>query len=200
MYRTSPKDKRSARGFTLVELLVAVALSAVLVLVLYSTFFTVIRAGESGSEGFTDLVRTSRLFDRLTRDVHAAFYRPTLEATSFKGGIKGSSSALSFTTLTRPAYSERAPSSGVVEVSYFLESGPDGTDLIREVKNVFTGTSVKVAAVEGVEGFEASYYNGLEWSKAWDTGLEGDIPVAVKVEVTLASGERLSTMARTMMR
>ena len=54
--------------------------------------------------------------------------------------------------------------------------------------------------IDGVEAFEISYFDGKGWSKAWDSTLEGKLPKAVKLALTLKGGAQLSTTPRTMIR
>jgi hypothetical protein len=97
---------------------------------------------------------------------------------------------------------EDAPASDLMGVSYFVEEGPgkEGLTIFREVWNPYINDRFKVDLIDGVEGFEISYFNGSVWSKAWDSTLEGVLPKAVKMAFRLKDGSMLSATSRTMIR
>lgn len=191
---------KKSKGFTLIEVLVAVALSAILLGALYGTFFTVFNSGKSAEDSLDKHIEAGRLLDRITMDVHAAFYTANSPRTMFTGGQKGLSSILSFTAFVNPPVRKGYPTDDLIGVSYFSEEGEDGVRIFREVWNPYIGEKVKVEMLDGAGGFDISYYNGTDWVKAWDAVLEKGLPAAVKVTLRFKNGEKIGALARTMLK
>ncbi len=195
MYSTPMED----RGFTLLEILIATALTAILVAAFYSTFFSVVRFGGGSEDSLDELLNAGMFFDRISKDIHSAFYRSKNRNTFFVGDIDGTTSSIAFTTLYRPPMRKETPSGDLRAVRYFAEREKDGYTLYMEVWNPYyrDRERFRVAMMEGVRGFEVSFFS-TDWVEVWDSELEGSLPSAVKIAVTLRDGRTLSTITRTM--
>jgi len=198
--RISKGDAGDSRGFTLIEVLVAVGLTAALSAALYSTFFSISGASERAGKAVDGYIETGYFLERFSREARSSYYRRTNDLTFFNGGRDGDSGAVSFTTMSYPIVSKDAPSGDLMAVNYFVREEDGRKDLMKEVWNPFQTEKFTVEVVEGIKGFEVSFFNGKDWAGAWDASLEGQTPRAVAVTVTLASGEQLSATARTMIR
>lgn len=196
MYRISGES----RGFTLIEVLVAVSLTAILCAALYSTFFSISSAGGRAGKTTEGYIEAGYFLDRFGREVRSSYYRRTNALTFFNGGRQGEAGAITFTTMTFPVMSKEAPTGDLMAVNYFVRNEGGRMDLMKEVWNPFQEERFTVEAVEDIKAFEVSFFNGNDWAGAWDASLEGRTPVAIEAKVVLATGEELSTRARTMMR
>lgn len=180
-------------------MLVAIALTAILLTALYGTFFSVI-TGAGGAEGGLDrYIETGRLLDRISTDARSAYFKPQDEMTVFKGERKGDNSVLTFTAFSRPPGGAGA-ASDLVRVSYFAEKDGKAFRLFKEVSNPFTGESFKYEMAGEAEGFEVSYFNGKDWARAWDASLERALPKAIRASVRLKDGAEVSAIAQTVIR
>lgn len=196
MYRIS----RGSRGFTLIEVLVAVGLTAILAAALYSTFFSISGAGSSAGKTVDGYIEAGYFLDRFSREVRSSYYRRTNELTFFNGGRQGEAGAITFTTMTFPVMSKESPSGDLMAVNYYVKEEGGRKGLMKEVWNPFQEERFTVEVIEDIKSFEVSFFNGKDWSGAWDASLEGQTPKAVEVKVTLPTGEELSSRARTMIR
>lgn len=187
-------------GFTMIELLVAVAVSAILVTALYATFFSVFAAADASGAGLDRRIETGRLVDRFSRDIRSAMFKSGHAASRFTGGGDGMHSAVSMATHTRPVVSAGLPSSDLTGIRYFVADGEGGLSVFREARDLFRDEAAAAELLTGVESFEVLYYNGKDWAKAWDSDLEGALPVAVRMKLVLTDGERVSAVARVMLR
>lgn len=194
----SPRSNASNGGFTLIEVLVAVAISAVLLAALYATYFSVFKGASAAEALLEDRLRAGRLVDRFSIDIHSAFFKDGSEVNRFEGTPKGMGSTLSFTAFTYPAPREGFPSSGVTGVAYYTEDTPEGLKVFREVWNPYIGEKAGAVVLSGVKSFDISYFNGSSWVKAWDSASENALPSAVRATITLAGGEEFKVLARTM--
>lgn len=187
-------------GFTLLEVLVAVGLSAAVLAALYATFFSVLRSRDAVDRALERSAEIRHFLDRFSGEAHSAFFSANNPLTSFSGEenykLGAPSSEFSFTSFNYPSLQEARPVSGLVYIRYFVEkSGSGAYTLFRESSNPFAarkGAAFKVEAVEDIDGFEASFYNGKEWVKAWDSALEGRPPEAVRAVVRIREGRDIS--------
>ncbi len=188
------------RGFTLIEVLVAVGLAAALSAALYSTFFSITGSSERAGKTVEGYIEAGYFLDRFSRETRASFYRRGSEHTFFNGGRDGDFGAVSFTTMAYPVISSGAPSGDLTAVNYYVKDDGGRKTLMKEVWNPFQAEKFTVEVVEDIKGFEVNFFTGTEWAGAWDAALEGRTPKAVEVKLTLPSGEELSAAARTMIR
>ncbi len=187
-------------GFTLLEVLVAVGLAAAVLAALYATFFSVLRSRDAVDRALERSAEIRHFLDRFGGEARSAFYSANNPFTSFAGEenyrLGAPSSEISFTSFGYPARVEARPVSDLVYVRYFVEKSDSGAfTLYREYANPLAaqkGAAFKVEAVEDIDGFEASFYNGKEWVKAWDSSLEGRPPEAVKAVVRIREGRDVS--------
>ncbi|MBI5287118.1 MAG: type II secretion system protein GspJ [Deltaproteobacteria bacterium] len=191
-------------GFTLLEVLIATALLALLLTTLYGVFFTVLKA-EDRVEGELGLyLDTRQTLDAISREIQSAFFNEKNTKTFFSGegmdDFGRPTSSLSFTTFTYPVLQEGLPGSDLIAVTYKVEEGA----LLKEVWNPYLKSGewrvesrdketparegLQIPLVEGIEGFEVEFYNGKEWAKAWDAIVEKKLPLAVRITITLKEG------------
>lgn len=200
-----------AKGFTLLEVLIAVAIMAVLVTVIYTSFSTSSRNVEQAeaSRDATDLART--LLAKLSADIANAYVNAGMNSpvtlTIFYGKKEegGASDekirhdALTLTTLTN----WRKPDSretDLWEVGYFFKEKTDGTGFVmmrREKRELINDSPALEGGVEyemtdRVEGLQFRYYDiaTKKWLDAWDSRTAGSsnlqqMPVPKAVEITL---------------
>jgi len=178
--------------------LVAIGIGAILLTVLYATYFSVFRGASSAETLLEDRLRAGKFADRFSIDIHGAFIKAGDERSRFQGGPRGMGSEVSFTSFTYAAVRENSPASGLTGVAYYTEEAPEGLRLRREVWNPYLGERSGAVVLSGVKSFEISYLDGSSWVKAWDSAGEGRLPEAVRATVTLSRGEEFKVLARTM--
>lgn len=187
-YRTGNK------GFTLIEVLIAIALTAVLLGALYTSFFSIERARGSVSRT-QNYLEAGKFLDSFSREVRSAFFKAGEDLTTFKGGLTPHGSNLEFTAYKKPLLKS---SISLMRLQY--EAVYDGGRLLifKKGANPFTKEDIGAGGIEGVQEFEISYFDGKEWSSAWDAQAQGGLPVAVKAKIKLDDGRELNAMARPM--
>jgi len=75
-------ESRERKGFTLIEVLIALALLSILAGTLYSTYFTLIKGRESATEGMEARRELRTTLDLLRRELNSAFYRTVQSGTT----------------------------------------------------------------------------------------------------------------------
>ena len=187
------------RGFTLVEVMIAAAILALIVTILYGAFAGSIKSMEISSEG-GDIYRRARIvLNRMTQEISCA-YLPNLEKDisdiqyAFIGEDRAEDNlprdTLSFTTAALPL---KGPSRGLKEVGYYLNPDPETEvpallmreDTTPDDRIDEGGTSHLLA--EGIWGIDCTYYDerGREWNR-WDSTsaiFGGKFPRSVRISI-----------------
>jgi general secretion pathway protein J len=182
-------------GFTLIEVLIAVAIVALLSLLGYRAVSALSQSEAKLSAEATRWRSLDLFFARLEADLRQAVPRPARLADALEPAWAGTTDdagngLLEFSRAgpefalepssagARMAYRFRA---GSVEVLYWASyDRPQGVD------------PTAYPLVTGVTGFQLSYLaNNGSWLETWPHAGESILPRAVKVDLTLASGEKI---------
>jgi general secretion pathway protein J len=197
----------SNRGFTLLEILVALALLVILSGALYGTYFSLMRGRETAAMKMDERRELSETLDRLHREISAAFYNANDNRLHFvvedRDYFGKPASTLDFTAIAPPR-SDSVPASDQVQLVYKPVEKARKFLLARQEKDLFTTTDPQqYPQMKELEGFlvECST-DGSKWVRTWDaTRLNGNrIPRYVKVTLMLKEGEKtvnFSTIAIT---
>ncbi len=205
-----------AKGFTLIEVLLAMAILAAVLGILYASFFS---AQESigraeAVRGDADLAR--ELLSRLSTDIENAYTKGSANVIGFAGakeeaevdGEKRRFDSLSLTTLTnwrRPNTKE----SELWEVGYRFEEKTGGDVnrvLLRREKREL---SEDVPFAEGgseeeltgrVRQLRLRYYDGSAWKDDWNWKERAVLPARVEILLVLEDGRTYLTETAVMNR
>jgi type II secretion system protein J len=196
-----------ANGFTLIEVLLALAILALVVMGIYQSFSNagqnIQQAEEVRDE--TDTART--LLSRLTADLNNAYVNGTMSGTPtfFYGkkvedeDTKKRYDEVSFTTLTnwrRPNTAETE----LWELGYSFQDRPEEKKHVlmrREKRELSKDVPPREGGVEyeltdQVQGMQIRYSNdGTNWSDDWPMGQS--LPRAVEIVLTFADGRVYET-------
>lgn len=119
------------KGFTLIEVLVAMSILSIILGVIYSSFFAASRASKM-VELDEDVYQTARsLFAMLTTELRSVYFDPT----SGLGGLNGSGNSIGFVTTSHVRKAKDSKEGFMAEVSYFFDSSSLGEQeyLIKSV-------------------------------------------------------------------
>lgn len=203
-------------GFTLVEVLIAMAITAFVSVLSYQTLSTALAGIESARTESERLHEINRAFTVLSRDVRQMTNRPVRdEFGQMASAVSGGELARDPLRLTRSGWhnSTGAPRSTLQRVAYRLEEDK----LLRLSYPVLDRTTAieptETVLIDGVEVFELRFLpsvNALEvdrnqvidrrfWQENWvaDVGFTDNIidpPVAIEVRVILSDWGELERL------
>ena len=192
---------RSATGFTLIELTVAMFLVAILSLSLYASLRIGFKARQQ-AEAAVEPPRTGALvLDMIGNDLSASVppvgmvwgnTTVTFEGTDATGGGgRPDDDVVFFSVADSPLH--QYANGDVKSIELTVVDSPDGHDhlLVRKVnRNLLSQQTTPNPDVEtlcrGVGEFNLRYYNGSAWADAWDSTQQNNtLPAAVEVTLTL---------------
>ena len=181
-------------GFTLLELLVALALLVIIAAAVYGSYFTVIRGRDSATAGMESLRETAATLAQLRREISSALYRREDKRLSFvvedRDQFGKPASNLTFTTLGMTRSGD-SPSSDLREVSYRPREKEGRLLLARSEKELFFKMEPQqYPQMEELEGFLVECDDNGKWVRSWDTTLNGKLPDGVRITLTVKEGEK----------
>jgi general secretion pathway protein J len=205
------RRSHSLRGFTLVELVIAVAILAGVSLLIFGAFAGM-KASRDGLQRLTDRYREGRMaMARISRDLQSAYVSShvpadmsqTVVKTAFKGAPGSPAYRLDFNSFCHRRLQRDSHESDQAEVSYFGSPDPDRSGVVdlarRESARLDLepdkGGKVDVLATD-IAIFELSFLDATTgmWTEEWDTtqatGQPNRLPLQVKVILVLKGGER----------
>jgi len=192
--RPSPGGARAAarteRGFTLVEMLLAVALSALLLTIVYWTYFSINRSIEATTED-QDAFDTGRILSELLkRDIRAISPQYPLVGKNYVidgstfGQVELVTTALQETDpmrLRRVGYAVVTTDKGekilVRKESINLSKPLDNTAKVFEVSRIITG-------------FQLDFFDGTNWVPGWDSSVTKVLPTQIRITIDVSDAKR----------
>ena len=190
------RNKHSEQGFTLVEVLVAISILAILLTSVYGIFTSVSLTRERLDADSAEYHRARVLFDRLGRELRGTYFQPRDPDLVFSGSsVDDDALELELSTTAVSPLSQTG--SGIARVHYQLIEDQEATDggmvLMRSEHPVHEQTDEEAAGmmrlVPGVEALRLRFYaNGL-WQETWDGRISG-LPELVEIELRLRTGEK----------
>lgn len=181
------KDK----GFTLFEILIAIALSSLLLVIVYSTYFSIARSID-GTMGTQELLETGRiLLEMLKRDLRG------ISGTGFPfiAGVdevdgKMVSNMIFVTSTPNSTNPFRWNKVGYTLIEdrqrqwvFVKKTAKNPNDDLDQLGSVFEVTRL-------VSSFRLAFFDGAEWVEKWDSRSTGKLPKQVRITVELSDEQK----------
>jgi type II secretion system protein J len=198
-----------SKGFTLLEVLIAVSIMAAIITVTYASFFTSSRNVEQAEaiRDSSDLART--LMQKLANDITNTYWKQAMNSPAVvtifdgkkeetqTGDEKSRHDSITLTTLTN-SRELNSKETELWEVGYFFKEKPDGSGFVmmrREKREL----SKDFPAGEGGHEYEItdrirslqlrySQTGSNTWLDEWNSTNRNGLPKFVEIALTLASG------------
>lgn len=185
-----PTDPTSA-GFTLLELLLALALGGLLLAGVYGSFFSLSTATLRAREEMEATRSIRGTLDLVRRELSSARFRRGSEGHRFilldRDRFGKPASVLTFATLTPPS------PQGVEDqaiVTWRTIEREERLILVREsIPAHRLGDPVAYPQMEDITGFLVECFDGAKWIRTWDSTVNGRLPDRVRITITRKEGE-----------
>lgn len=193
-------------GFTLLELLLATAVGAIVLLVINATFFAALHLHNATHEKIDDDLVIQRALGIVRRDLAGIMIPANPQATT--NTLSGQLTTEITSTNDLDNTAERitpdittnsgkidgwTPFAEVQMVSYYLSPSANGgptKDLVRLVtRNLLPATEATAQSqtlLTGVISAGISYFDGANWLDTWDSTTTSSLPTAIKFSVVIA--------------
>lgn len=201
-----PASRRRQHGMTLIEIMAAMAILAIVSSLLYSAFVATARNKERIEREIDRYHEIYAGIDRIAQELSMAYtsaHRNPNEAlrtmiTGFVAKEASSGSRVDFTSFSHRRLYRNAHESDQNELSYFLVTDPkrQGQKVLarreqRRVDDDFHKGGQSQILIENVRSFELSFFDPLtsEWAGTWDTtstaGQPNRLPTQAKILITV---------------
>jgi type II secretion system protein J len=196
-------------GFTLVEILVAVSIMAILLVAIQAAFFGGLRLRERTVESIEASLPVEEALQTMQRDLanivistNGVFFGP-LQTTNPTNNLPGQVGPDFYTS--GGELDGMVPWGNVEKIDYELTAptngmGGPGQDLVRAItRNLLPVTQQplpeeKQTLLRGVQSLTFLYYDGTQWDAAWDTTQQTNLPLAIKVQIQMAARNAGATL------
>lgn len=199
MMKTNRPTRNDLRGFTLMELVLAMGVCAIVLAAVSGVFFSAARLRDSATRAVDEALPVRRALTILQSDLLGAM-TPSSNGVlcgDFKVGDVASPGmnqnvAIELYTTTG-ALHENEPWGDVQRVTYAVRVTPSGKNLIRSVaRDLLTQIAPapeEQLLMDNVESLDFDCYDGAQWRTAWDTTMsDTNLPVAVRARIQMTGG------------
>jgi type II secretion system protein J len=187
-------------AFTLLELILAIAIMAIVMIAINAVFFSAVRLREHTDYAVEESLPVQQALATMRRDLQGAM-APTdtgIMAGDFKVGIVSSTGTglpvdIEMFTTTGVLH-DNEPWSEVQKVTYGLRQPTSqqsaGKELYRSVTRNLLATMTPQPddqlLMSGVDSVEYSCYDGTQWRDTWDTTVtDTNLPTAIRIRVLM---------------
>lgn len=184
-------------GFTLVEMLVATAISSVILVMVYTAYASIIKSVNQGKVVSQYYEKINMAIRKIDSDILNTYWTENSKNLNFISTVEGNSSRLNFVTgefkSNRMILSikENSPSSDIHEVGYYLkiDSKTGKNDLIRR-SEIHYDSSPLVGGTEevilsNVDSIKFDFKYRSDWIDTWDSTEKKRLPSGVKTTLVV---------------
>jgi type II secretion system protein J len=194
-------------GFTLIEMILAIGIAAIVLIAIGSVFFTSLRLRDDTADMVDAASPVDSAVTFMKRDLECAVTPTNGTSKVLSGGFRAGNN-LTSTGVSDPvavemftasgALSDSAPWGDIQRVTYELKpssgSAAGGQELYRSVtRNLLAAATPDVTEqlmLNGVASLKFSCYDGTQWNDTWDTtsptAINTNLPLAVRVDIQMA--------------
>lgn len=184
-------------GFTLIEMLVAVAISSVILLMVYTAYNSVIKTVNYGRTVASYYQQLNHILNRIDSDLSAMYWKEGNSRLQFISIFNGKYSILSFVTAEYrdnrifPSPSTQYPVTDIHETGYYLSQKPGEKNytLVRKTDihydDSFSEGGFEENLIPQVVSLKFEFQYRSDWSDNWNTADQKRIPNAVRTTLEL---------------
>ncbi|MCI0468885.1 MAG: prepilin-type N-terminal cleavage/methylation domain-containing protein [Nitrospirae bacterium] len=182
----------SRRGFTLIEVLIAISIVTLMLIALYGSFFLSRRAIEAVDDSLIRLQEIRMTLDIVRRETESALYEKQTPYSNIK--IKDrdeygrQTSELSLTTFSPLCR-------GLCSVSYYMKRKNGKFILMKDIRSAYqdkeTDKKNESELIEDIETFTVEARDGKKWLRTWDSREAGKTPDEIRVAIAVNINGRI---------
>ncbi|MCH7926876.1 MAG: prepilin-type N-terminal cleavage/methylation domain-containing protein [Deltaproteobacteria bacterium] len=200
------------KGFTLVEVLIALFIGSLILGVLYASFFQIIKSKEIAENELEVYHEARVIFSRITKDLNSIYPRGNVflgkanyisDEPYFEGGLENDNSWIKFTSLSRaPSYNKS--DSDQAQITYYIEEGEEDDDEDGDTKlfslmrreNPYIGGNkdgISYSLSDRIVFFRLDYLSGDiidsedSYIEEWNSNESQGVPRAIDIRLMLRS-------------
>ena len=195
------------QGFTLIEMILAIGIAAIVLIVVNAAFFSALHLRNDTADMVDEATPVDAAVTFIKRDLQCAVTPTNGTSKILSGGFRagnginsiGVSDPVAVEMFTASgASADSAPWADIQRVTYELKnpttSAANGQDLYRSItRNLLAVSTPDVAEqlmLSGVTSVKFSCYDGAQWSDVWDTtdptAINTNLPLAVRVDIQMS--------------
>lgn len=187
-------------AFTLIEILIAMSVCAVVLVAVNTVFYSAVHLRNATNEAIEESLPVEQALSSIQHDLanvvystNGTFFGP-VQTTNPTNTLPGQIGPDFFTSSAQ--LDGIVPFGNVQKIDYLLAAPTNrvgvGQDLVRAVtRNLLPITQPaqpdeKQVILSGVQSLIFTYYDGSQWQTAWDTTQQTNLPLAIKVQIQMA--------------
>lgn len=184
-------------GFTLIEMLVATAVSSVILVMVYSAYASIIRSVNQGKTASQYYEEVNMVLRRIDADLLNAYWNENAKNISFISEVEGNSSKLNFVTGELKSnrmiltVKDNFPTSDIHEVGYYLklDNKTGKYNLIRRSEIHYDSSpldgGVEEVIFKNAESLKFDFKYRSDWTDTWDSRDKKRLPSGIKTTLVV---------------
>jgi prepilin-type N-terminal cleavage/methylation domain-containing protein len=185
----TPLTLKNNIGFTLLEVILSIALSSLLLLTVYFTYFGINRSIDAVSER-QEVLEAGRILQELIKqDLRGIVPPPKSQFISKIENKEEENPSHRIDFITTSVMGDNT--FGLSVVGYFICNIPDKKEKVlvrresKDIKNDLLEGGINYELSKMITSFKLSFYNGEDWVDEWDSRALGKMPKQVRIMITI---------------
>lgn len=187
------------KGFTLVEILVAISIGAILLTTIYGVFSSVSGARDRLEAVGEEYHQARVLYDRMASEIRSGYFNTASKQTRLVGSsnTQGHPFLEFSTTLSTPLFGGRP--GGISLVRYEQLEMEREVRLYRNEWPLLNAQSEQdpQLLITGLKTFSLRYFDGSDWQDEWDSRQMGALPKMIELTVEVEVDEQVHSFLST---
>jgi len=193
-------------GFTLVEILVAMAIIVTIVSMVYGSYFATSKSTQTYKSRINLSQQGRKVLEQMTRQIRCSYANkadkntsqtsihqqgkadPVVEINYFNGNSDEPSEEILHLVTTNGLFVGKGPPDGLFEVTYKFDKS---RGILFSSQRRFASTTKSAVQknkwqpiAEDIERLNLAFFDGQKWQNKWDFKEKRELPSAVKINIT----------------